>query len=300
MIAIYNPQLETFIRVADAGSFTKAAESAYITTTAVIKQINILESNLRVQLFKRTHRGLTLTKAGESLYKDAKYIIQYCNDSIARLQTAMANDINIIYIGTSPMTPAKVLVKLWPEIHKRCPDIKFQLVPFENTLENAKEILRSLGKNIDIVIGIFDNAMLKLRRCEGLELLKTPICCAVSVNHRLANRNQLKISDLYNETFMMMHRGWSSYVDNLRDYLYTNHPQINLVDFDFYDVKVFNQCENSNNILMVVNNWENVHPLLKIISVDWDYDIPFGILHSPKPSQTVKRLLYAIQDIVIN
>lgn len=59
--------------MADAGSFTKAAESAYITTTAVIKQINILESNLRVQLFKRTHRGLTLTKAGESLYKDAKY-----------------------------------------------------------------------------------------------------------------------------------------------------------------------------------------------------------------------------------
>ncbi len=91
----------------------------------------------------------------------------------------------------------------------------------------------------------------------------------------------------------------SSYVDNLRDYLYTSHPQINLVDFDFYDVKVFNQCENSNNILMVVNNWENVHPLLKIIPVDWDYNIPFGILHSPKPSQTVKRLLYAIKDIVI-
>jgi len=55
LITIYTPQLETFIRVADVGSFTKAAESTYITTTAVIKQINILESNLRVQLFKRTH-----------------------------------------------------------------------------------------------------------------------------------------------------------------------------------------------------------------------------------------------------
>ncbi len=121
-------------------------------------------------------------------------------------------------------------------------------------MQNAKEILRSLGKNIDIVIGIFDDTMLKLRKCAGLEILKTPICCVVSVNHRLASRGQLKISDLYNETFMMMHRGWSNYVDNLQDYLYVNHPQINLVDFDFYDVKVFNQCENSNNILMVVNN----------------------------------------------
>ena len=36
---MYNPQIETFIKVADAGSFNKAAEELYITPTAVIKQI---------------------------------------------------------------------------------------------------------------------------------------------------------------------------------------------------------------------------------------------------------------------
>lgn len=72
---MYNPQLETFLRVADAGSFNKAAEQSYITPTAVIKQINLLEEDLNVKLFERTHRGLKLTKAGRSLYKDAKYII---------------------------------------------------------------------------------------------------------------------------------------------------------------------------------------------------------------------------------
>lgn len=61
---MYNPQLETFLRVADAGSFSRAAEEAYITPTAVIKQINLLEESLGVKLFDRTHRGLTLTKAG--------------------------------------------------------------------------------------------------------------------------------------------------------------------------------------------------------------------------------------------
>ena len=75
MIVMYNPQLETFLRVADAGSFSKAAESSYITPTAVIKQINLLEANLGVQLFERTHRGLKLTKAGFSLYNDTKYIL---------------------------------------------------------------------------------------------------------------------------------------------------------------------------------------------------------------------------------
>ena len=76
---MYNPQLETFIRVADAGSFNKAAEESFITPTAVIKQINLLEDSLGVKLFDRTHRGLHLTKAGHSLYQDSKYIIQYCS-----------------------------------------------------------------------------------------------------------------------------------------------------------------------------------------------------------------------------
>lgn len=71
---MYNPQLETFIVVADMGSFNKAARVLYITPSAVTKQINLLENDLGLQLFNRTHRGLTLTEAGKSLYKDAKYM----------------------------------------------------------------------------------------------------------------------------------------------------------------------------------------------------------------------------------
>ena len=78
---MYNHQLETFIQVADAGSFNKAAAEAFITPTAIIKQINLLEDSLGVKLFQRSHRGLTLTKAGISLYNDARYIIQYCRDT---------------------------------------------------------------------------------------------------------------------------------------------------------------------------------------------------------------------------
>lgn len=54
---MYNPQLDTFLRVEDTGSFNKAAEESYITPTAVIKQINLLEAELDVKLFERTHRG---------------------------------------------------------------------------------------------------------------------------------------------------------------------------------------------------------------------------------------------------
>lgn len=295
---MYNPQLETFIRVADAGSFNKAAEESYITPTAVIKQINLLESSLDVKLFERTHRGLILTKAGKSLYQDTKYIIQYCKDSVTRAKNAMQESANVIRIGTSPMTPAQLLMQLWPKIQVNCPDMKFQIIPFDNTPENAREILGNLGKNIDVIGGIFDETMLNLRNCAGLQLSREPLCCAVSVHHRLAAKNKLLIEDLYGENLLLMRRDWSHYVDQLRDDLWQNHSQIHIIDFEFYNMSIFNRCENSNDVLLVIPGWANVHPLLKVIPVEWDHSIPYGLLHAPHPSETVKRFLEAAQAAV--
>ena len=210
---MYNPQLETFIRVADAGSFNKAAEELFISPPAVIKQINLLEAQLGLTLFVRTHRGLKLTEAGKSLYQDAKYVIGYCRESVERARAAMQKEENVIRIGTSPMTPVQNMVDLWPKFQEYCPDIKFQMIPFENTPENAREILKNLGKNIDVIAGIFDESMLNYRQCSGTELCRVPLCCAVSVNHRLAKKKRLTIQDLYGENLLLMHRGWSHYVD---------------------------------------------------------------------------------------
>ena len=251
---LYNPQLETFLCVAQCGSFNKAAEKLYISPPAVIKQINLLEESLGLQLFVRTHRGLALTEAGQSLCQDAKYIIQYCKASVTRAKNTMQESDSVIRIGTSPMTPAQVLADLWPQVQQHCPNIKFQLIPFENTPENAREILGHLGQNIDVVAGIFDATMLNLRQCAGLEISREPICCAVSIHHRLAQKEKLSVQDLYGERLMLMRRDWSHYVDLLRDDIWKNHPQIQIVDFDFYDVTAFNQCENNNCVLMAIEN----------------------------------------------
>ena len=292
---MYNPQLDTFIKVADAGSFNKAAEDSFITPTAVIKQINLLERSLDVKLFERTHRGLKLTKACQSLYQDAKYIIQYCRESIVRAKNAMQNEDTVIRIGSSPMTPAQLLVQLWPEFQEYCPDMKFEIIPFENTPENAREILANLGKNIDIIGGIFDQTMLELRNCDGLELSREPFCCAVSIHHPLALKEKLQIHDLYGQNLLLMHRGWSSYVDQLRDDLWKNHSEIHIIDFDFYNTNIFNRCENTNDVLLAIPGWANVHPLLKVIPVEWEYSIPYGLLHSHHPTEPVKKFLSAVK-----
>ena len=116
----------------------------------------------------------------------------------------MQDNASVIRIGSSPMTPAQLLMQLWTKIQEHCPDLKFQIIPFENTPENAREILANLGKNIDVVAGIFDETMLDLRHCAGLSLSREPFCCAVSIHHRLAVKDKLKIKDLYGENLMLM------------------------------------------------------------------------------------------------
>lgn len=294
---MYNKHLETFICVADLGSFSKAAEALYISSTAVIKQINLLEQELNLQLFKRTHRGISLTNAGRSIYVDAKYMIQYSKDSLTRANNAMQSEEKIIRIGSSLMTPAQFILDIWPKIKEFCPDIKFKIVPFENTPENAREILKNLGTNIDIVSGWFDESFLLNRNCAALKLYDEPICCALSVNHRLAFKDSIKISDLYGENVMLIRRGWNKYTDALRDELWTEHPDVNIIDVQFFNVDVFNQCESSSDVLIAFGKWDNVHPLLKIVPIEWDFRIPFGIFHSPKPSSSVLEFLTAVSKV---
>ena len=72
---MYNSVLDTFITVAECGSFTKASELLYISPTAVMKQMNTLEAHLDIKLTERTPTGVKLTAAGEIIYRDAKFMI---------------------------------------------------------------------------------------------------------------------------------------------------------------------------------------------------------------------------------
>lgn len=87
-------------------------------------------------------------------------------------------------------------------------------------------------------------------------------------------------------------------MDNLRDDLWQNHSQIHIVDFDFYSTDVFNRCENGNYVLLTIPGWANVHSFLKVIPVEWEYDIPYGLLRALEPSETVRQFLEAAQAAV--
>ena len=65
---MFNHNLTAFVYAVDCGSFTKAADKLFVTPTAVMKQINSLESPIDLKLIERTNQGVRLTPAGEVIY----------------------------------------------------------------------------------------------------------------------------------------------------------------------------------------------------------------------------------------
>lgn len=122
-------------------------------------------------------------------------------------------------------------------------------------------------------------------------------CVAVALHHRLAGKKVLTPEDLKGERLLMMRKGWSCYVDALRAELTEKYPEITIADFDFYNVDIFNRCENSNDMLLAIKSWESVHPLMKILPVEWDYKMPYGLLYAKDPSEKVEKLVRTVEGI---
>lgn len=294
---MFNPQLHIFVCVADCGSFSKAAEKLYLSTTAVMKQMNALESHLNLKLMERTSHGIRLTPGGEVIYKDAKFLFDYSKKSIESARMAMNYLETTFCVGTSLLNPAKPFMDLWYRVNKDFPDYKLHLVPFDDNHEGILHEISLLGEKFDFLIGVCDSKQW-LDRCNILPLGKYQKMCAVSREHPLAQKERLVISDLYGQTLMMVKPGDSATNDEIRKDIQQNHPQIQIEDTPhFYDLSVFNRCAETKNILLTLECWKEVHPALVSIPVEWDYSISYGLLYPLNPVEDVQRFVEIVQGM---
>jgi DNA-binding transcriptional LysR family regulator len=292
---MFNSQLPVFVCVADCGSFTKAAEKLYISPTAVMKQMNALEAHLNLKLMDRTRHGICLTPAGEVIYKDAKFLFDYSRRSIEHARQAMNVRDTTFCVGTSLLNPAKPFMDLWYRVNRAFPNYKLHLVPFEDDHRGILKEIASLGEKFDFLVGVCDSK-LWLDQCKMLPLGQYKKMCAVSRDHPLAKKKRLKITDLYGQTLMMVKAGDSQTNDFIRNDLQRNHPQIQIEDTaQFYDISVFNRCAETRNVLLTLECWQDVHPALVTLPVDWDYSITYGLLYALDAPEDVQRFVRAVK-----
>lgn len=295
---MYNLQLDILITVADCGSFTKAAQLLYISPTAVMKQINALEQRLDMQIFIRSPRGIKLTKAGVSLYNDAKKIIAQSAEALTRAKQIANNQPHTIRIGTSLMNPCHPLMDLWRKTSQKYANFKLRLVPFDDSSHSILHTLDALGRDFDLFIGACDSKEW-FKRSNFYPLGTYKICCAIPRTHRLASKKLLSVEDLHGERLMMSKRGDSKILDNLRSYLEQKHPKIKLIDTPFfYDANILNQCEQEENLLLTLDCWQDIHAFLNTVPIAWNFTMPYGILYAKNPSPDVIQFMQILKNLL--
>jgi DNA-binding transcriptional LysR family regulator len=94
-------ELSLFKLVAKHRSFTKAAEAAGLTQSAITRQIQGIENSLGVHLLERTTRAVRLTRAGEFLFHESSRLLGDVDQSLRRLKEDFANARKEIRVGVS-------------------------------------------------------------------------------------------------------------------------------------------------------------------------------------------------------
>ena len=161
--------------------------------------------------------------------------------------------------------------------------------------ENRTTVFSRLGIDFDLFEGIYASAW--NGSCQFLELIRTPLCCAVSRNHRLSNASELSMEDLGGEVLVMPVKGASEELDTFREEIIRNYPLTKIIDSNYYGVDTFAMCEMSSYILITQPVYEDIHPNLVTVPLQTNYSMPYGLVYAKDPTAATLKFIHAVGKI---
>ncbi|HEX2604581.1 MAG TPA: LysR family transcriptional regulator [Oxalicibacterium sp.] len=151
--------MRLFVRVADSGSFSKAAGALSIGQPTVSKLIAALETRLGAQLFRRTSRGLSLTDAGQDYYESSVQLLENFEIAESRIGKAQLAPSGVVRVALSAAIGRMYLVPRLPAFFAHYPEVKIDLNVSERHINLVEE-----GIDIAIRVGNLNDSTLVSRR----------------------------------------------------------------------------------------------------------------------------------------
>ena len=288
-----DPSVRVFLAVAKEGSFTKAARSLFLTSTAVMKQINTLEGELGLKLFIRSPRGAVLTPAGESLARDGRKLLAQWEKAVAAARQVQNGAKRVIRVGTSALYPCGELIALWDKHSGEHPEFQFQVIPFDDS--QTASLRRELGKTMDVLVGPFDS-LLTREYCRLLLLGEHRFYTAMPRNHPLSGKDRIALEDLDGCRVMLQKPGNSPVNDQVREDILRACHQVTVLDApNHFDLEVFNRAQAEGCLLVIPACWKDLHPSLVSLPLDTPHTLPYGVVYSARAGENVLEFVKILQ-----
>ena len=216
---------KTFYYVAKNGSISRAANELFISQPAVSKTIKILEEQIGTSLLMRKPDGVTLTQAGEILYKKIKDAMDLVWSAENDLESFISQDSGTISIGASKTIIHEYLLPYLASFHKLHPNIHFHIYT------NSKEELIKKAK-MGIIDLLFMNCPSDLPNdfhiIKVMDLHDVLVASEDLVNYK---NKKFKIQDLETMPLLLLNKGTvlrSHFDDFCTKYKLNVHPIMEL------------------------------------------------------------------------
>ena len=196
-------QLEIFVKVAELGSFSKAAEALFLTQPTVSEHIRGLEEELGVRLLDRLGRGAAPTKAGQLLLGYGRRILELHREARQALDQFQGRMSGELVIAASTIPGEYVLPALIGRFKEKYPDIAISLL-IGDTQRVVEWVLE--GRAELAVAG----AQIDHRALEYRELMPDELVLVVSAAHPWHGKKTATLEEVRAEPLIVRERGSGS------------------------------------------------------------------------------------------
>lgn len=190
-------QIQYFLAVAQEMSFSKAAESLFVSQPAVSRQVSLLEQELGVPLFDRTSHGITITDAGREFEIFFRKTQRQFNTLLERTRSGSNTVRGCVNIGCIEGWDLSAFYpKLSGFVAEKYPNLKLNLSGFDHD-----HIFSALHRGeVDVIITT-ENLLRSRKDISSAPLVQRQGMLLFSAYHPLAQKEELTLADFENETF---------------------------------------------------------------------------------------------------
>jgi LysR family transcriptional regulator, low CO2-responsive transcriptional regulator len=192
-------QLTVFRTVAQHLSYTRAAETLYLSQPAVAQQVKTLEQMLGLRLFERLGRGIVLTPAGQEFLNHVDRLLTRLAETTPVVHEIHTLKRGSVVIGASISAGTYVVPPLLGSFHAHYPRIHVTLLVAHRHSIEEDLLTYKVDLGVMSFIGRRERFVVELLRPYELLVVASPF-------HRLAGRSAVHLHDLQEETLLMRER----------------------------------------------------------------------------------------------
>jgi LysR family hydrogen peroxide-inducible transcriptional activator len=193
-------QLRYFCAVAEAGSFSRAAEQSHVSQPSLSQQIMKLEDELGARLFDRLGRSVRLTETGQTFLPRARTVLRELEAARGDVVEQKDSVGGSVTIGVIPTVAPYFLPQRLTRFSRKYPQV--QLTVVEEITPALLELLRASKADLAILA-----LPIRGHEFETFPLLTEPLLAALPPGHKLAKRRSLSLKDLRSQPFVLLRDG---------------------------------------------------------------------------------------------